>query len=341
MRLHRRLLAALALAASATAAATLLPAASDAARRQDVRAIRIHYRSFDGIRRGAVVLLPNSYDRRDPVALPLIISPHGRGLTGRNNAAAWGDLPALGNFVVVNPDGQGRRLGPYSWGYAGQIEDLARMPAIVRAALPWLKIDRSRVYAFGGSMGGQETLLLVARHPGLLAGAAVFDAVTDFARQYRAFPRLPCSGLCRLNWTHGGGYGRYLQTLARKEIGGSPRTAPRAFARRSPVTYTRRIARSCVPLQIWWSSGDRIVVDQQHQSARLFNDVRRLNPLAPVFAFAGFWIHSYEMQSTTRLPLALATFDLIPPDPYVHSGGIVVTPPREASPWCVSESLLR
>jgi pimeloyl-ACP methyl ester carboxylesterase len=215
------------------------------------------------------------------------------------------------------------------------------MPEILRTTLPWLRVDRRRIYAFGGSMGGQETLLLVARHPGLLAGAAVFDAVTDFARQYRAFPRLPCSGLCRLNWTHGGGYGRYLQTLARKEIGGSPRTAPRAFARRSPVTYTRRIARSCVPLQIWWSSGDRIVVDQQHQSARLFNDVRRLNPLAPVFAFAGFWIHSYEMQSTTRLPLALATFDLIPPDPYVHSGGIVVTPPREASPWCASESLLR
>jgi len=341
MRLHRRLLAALALAAAATAAAaTLLPAASDAAGRQGVRAIRIHYRSFDGIPRGAVVLLPASYDRRDPVALPLIISPHGRGLTGRNNAAAWGDLPALGNFVVVNPDGQGRRLGPYSWGYAGQVEDLARMLAIVRAALPWLKIDRTRVYAFGGSMGGQETLLLVARHPGLLAGAAVFDAVTDFARQYRAFPRLGCSGACGLSWKRGG-FGRRLQALARKEIGGSPRTAPRAFAARSPITYTTAIARSCVPLQIWWSSGDRIVLDQQHQSGRLFRDVRRLNPLAPVSAFAGFWIHSYEMQSTTRLPLALATFDLIPPDPYVHSGGIVVTPPREASPWCASESLLR
>src|SRR5215208_436680 len=170
-------------------------------------------------------------------ASPLVISPHGRGLSGRTNAAAWGDLPALGNFVVVNPDGQGRRLGPYSWGYAGQIEDLARMPAIVRAALPWLKIDRSRVYAFGGSMGGQETLLLVARHPGLLAGAAVFDAVTDFARQYRAFPQLGCAGICARSFRRTGAFGRSLQGLAREEIGGSPKTARAAFARRSPITY--------------------------------------------------------------------------------------------------------
>jgi len=40
------------------------------------------------------------------------------------------------------------------------------------------------------------------------------------------------------------------------------------------------------------------------------------------------------MQSTTRLPLALLTFDLIPPDPMVHSGGILVTRAPEESAWC-------
>jgi pimeloyl-ACP methyl ester carboxylesterase len=49
------------------------------------------------------------------------------------------------------------------------------MPKLVRGQLPWLRILRHRIYAFGGSMGGQETLLLVARHPRLLAGAAAFD----------------------------------------------------------------------------------------------------------------------------------------------------------------------
>jgi hypothetical protein len=39
------------------------------------------------------------------------------------------------------------------------------------------------VYAFGASMGGQESLLLVARNPALPAGVAAFDAVTDMAKR--------------------------------------------------------------------------------------------------------------------------------------------------------------
>ncbi len=66
------------------------------------------------------------------------------------------------------------------------------MPDFATKALPWLRIDRSRIYALGSSMGGQETLLLVARHPDLLAGAAAMDSVTDLARRYQpaARPRL-------------------------------------------------------------------------------------------------------------------------------------------------------
>ena len=41
-------------------------------------------------------------------------------------------------------------------------------------------------------MGGQETLLLVGRYPRLFAGAAAFDAVSNFALQYRNFRRLSC-----------------------------------------------------------------------------------------------------------------------------------------------------
>src|SRR3954454_3821025 len=331
MRLDRR--RAIALVAAVAAALAVAPVAVPAGA-PGVRTLRIHYRSYDGFRRAATVLLPAAYDQSDGAELPLVLAPHGRGLTGRANATAWGSLPALGNFVVVNPDGRGRRLDRYSWGYAGQIEDLARMPKIVRATLPWLRIDRTRIYAFGGSMGGQETLLLVARHPGLLAGAAVFDAVTDFARQYRAFPQLGCVGICRKNFRRTGDFGRSLQGLARQEIGGSPKTARAAFARRSPITYASRIASSCVPLQLWWSSGDRIVRDQLHQSESFYRELRKLNPLAPITAFSGFWIHSYEMQSTTRLPLALKTFGLIPPDPNVHGGGILVVPAPEESAWC-------
>jgi pimeloyl-ACP methyl ester carboxylesterase len=270
----------------------------------------IHYRSHTGSRRAAYIVLPRWYGPRAHPRIPLVISPHGRGVSGRANARLWRGLPAVGNFAVVSPDGQGRKLNRYSWGAEGQIADLARMPHIVHAALPWLEVDRHRVYAFGGSMGGQETLLLLARHPRLLAGAAAFDAVADFRLQYRQFPHLRCDGACRKQWV--GPLGKSLQSLARLEIGGAPHEYPRRWARRSPYTYRQEIASSCVPLQLWWSPADRVVIDQAKQSGRLFWELRALNPTAPIEAFVGFWIHSREMNANTRLPLALARFGLLP-----------------------------
>src|SRR6266542_172257 len=103
------------------------------------------------------------------------------------------------------------------------------MPRIVRLKLPVLAVDRRNVYAVGGSMGGQEILLLLARHPHLLAGAAVFDAVTDFALQYREFPHLGCDKRCLAQLS--GGIGAVLQGMARREVGGSRARAPVAAYR--------------------------------------------------------------------------------------------------------------
>ena len=158
-------------------------------------------------------------------------------------------------------------------------------------------------------MGGQETLLLVARHPKLLAGAAAFSSVTDMGLQYRNFTRLRCSNECRT--LLGEPLGSSLKALARREIGGGPQSRPGAYAARSPLTHARAIARSCVPLQLWWSVADQIVVDQQLQSGRLFWELRHLNRSAPVDGFVGFWIHSAEMRARTGLPLALSNFGLL------------------------------
>src|SRR5205814_1965976 len=179
----------------------------------------------------------------------LVISPHGRGVTALANTRLWGALPARGPFAVVNPEGQGRRLTLYSWGDPGQIDDLARMPRILRRAIRWLRIGP--IYAVGGSMGGQETLLLLARHPHLLAGAISFDAPADMASRFREFPESVG--------------GSRLQELAVEEIGGTPTRDPRAWAARSPLDDARAIAASRVPLQLWWSTRDRIVVDQAAQ----------------------------------------------------------------------------
>jgi pimeloyl-ACP methyl ester carboxylesterase len=278
-------------------------------RQKRVQVVRIQYRTHDGYRRAAYVVLPDWYGPHDNPPLPLIISPHGRGVDANANVRRWGNLPSVGPFAVVNPQGQGRRLEDFSWGYAGQISDLARMPTIVSRQIPWLRIDRSRIYAFGTSMGGQETLLLVARHPSLLAGAAAFDAVTDMAQRYHDFARLPCNRLCLTEWKEPIGLG--LQQLARQEIGGTPESNPHAYALRSPITYARGIAESGVPLELWWSTSDRVVVSHD-QSSRLVRRLRQLHPDAPLEAFAGSWPHGADMHPYFMLIPALKKFGLLP-----------------------------
>jgi poly(3-hydroxybutyrate) depolymerase len=271
-----------------------------------VRIWTIHYRAHDGLLRRAYVQLPRWYGpRRDP-RIPLIISPHGRGARAIENVARWGSLPAWGRFAVVSPEGQGRRLTLYSWGDPGEIDDLARMSQIVEHALPWLRVNRRRIYAFGGSMGGQETLLLAARFPRLLAGAAAFDAPTNMVARYDAFTLLR--------------FGLRLQDLARIEFGGTPATDPHAYDIRSPLDWARKLAFSGVPLQIWWSTRDRVVVDQAQESGRLYRDIERLNPAAPVHEFVGTWAHTAEMRANRRLPIALGLFHLLPPS-MAHYGG--------------------
>jgi hypothetical protein len=297
-----------------------------------VKIWRVHYRAHDGERRRAFIALPFWYGKHSNPPIPLVISPHGRGVSARANAKLWGALPNRGTFAVISPEGAGRLLARYSWGAYGQIKDLARMPQIARSTLPWLRIDMRRVYALGGSMGGQETLLLLARNPGLLAGAAAFDAVADFARQYRSFPRIPCSKACRKIWH--GPVGASLQSLARQETGGSPKTHPGAYALRSPATYVRSIAASCVPLQLWWSRSDRIVMNQRYQSQALFRRIKSLNPKAPVQAYVGYWAHSREMTAKTRLPLALAEFGLLPSPSRKLLRGMDVVPKPKSAPRC-------
>jgi pimeloyl-ACP methyl ester carboxylesterase len=275
-----------------------------------VRVEIFRYRAHDGRMHRAYVALPAWYaaDRNPPLAL--VIAPHGRGASAESMLDRFGDLPALGSFALVSPEGQGRRLRRFSWGYAGQIDDLARMPDHVTGALPWLRIDRTRIYAFGTSMGGQEALLLGARHPRLLAGIAAFDSTVDFALQYRNFSRIPCDRACRRDWH--GELAIVLRRLARREVGGTPSTAPRAYAARSPIAYAARLASSGLPIQLWWSEDDTTVAEPSRQSGALYRLLTASDSTAHVEAFVGHWAHARAMRATAGLPLALARFGLVP-----------------------------
>jgi hypothetical protein len=291
------------------------------------RTIQIEYRTHDGYRRAAYVLVPDWYGPERHPRLPLIISPHGRGVSADENADRWGDLPASGSFAVVNPEGQGRRFARFSWGYPGQIADLARMPAIVRQKLPWLRQDTSRVYAFGASMGGQESLLLLARNPSLLKGVAAFDPVTNMASRYHDFRRLGCNRQCLRRW--GASIGNGLRLKAREEIGGTPHSARRLYALRSPMAYVRTIARSGVPLQLWWSKRDR-VVDPRDQSVPFVRALRSLHPRAPLQTVVGHWPHSAAMHPYSMLIPALKQFGLFPTR---GTSGLHAGPLHPLLPW--------
>jgi pimeloyl-ACP methyl ester carboxylesterase len=271
--------------------------------------LTIKYTTHNGHVRNAYVQLPDGYGPGHNPAIPLVISPHGRAVDGRINTRRWTNLPTLGGFAVVSPDGYGRVLPLHSWGAPGQIDDLARMPRIVEKQIPWLHVDRRRIYAVGGSMGAQETLLLVGRYPRLLAGAVAVDGPADFGLQYHNFPRLTCDAEClSRGW---GPIGLAKQKLARREIGGTPETVPAKYAERSPLSYARQIAESCVPVQIWWSRTDETVLDSARQSGRMFQALRRLNPRAAVDEFVGDWAHTDAMRPETDLPRMLSHLGLL------------------------------
>jgi poly(3-hydroxybutyrate) depolymerase len=309
---HESISAADGTAANATSRSTLPRAAA-------ARSITIAYRAHDGRMREATVLLPHGYRPGNNPPIPLIISPHGRGVDGKANSRLWGNLPTIGRFAVVNPDGEGRRLPFHSWGAPGQIRDLGRMPQIVETGLPWVQIDRHRIFAVGGSMGGQETLLLVARQPRLLAGAVAVDAVSDFPLQYRNFLRLKCNAAWRAKW---GAIGSAMQRLAAHEVGGTPQTAPAKYAERSPLRYARAIAKSDVKLQIWWSREDRIVIDSGRQSGAMYAAIVKAKPQAAVDAYIGSWMHTKALNARRRLPMMLAKLGLLPSSYIIDRPGL-------------------
>jgi poly(3-hydroxybutyrate) depolymerase len=287
-------------------------AALRAAKSPRPAAVRIwpfQYTAHNGAARNAYLVLPSWYGPRNNPAIPVIISPHGRNANGLSNTRYFGNLPGKGRFAVISPDGMGRRLGLKSYAFEGQIDDLARMPQLAAKTLPWLRLDLERVYALGSSMGGQETLMLAARHPGLLAGAAAMDSVTNLSRRYRQLPDLSCDAACMKRW--GKPYGLVLQKAMRDEVGGMPATSPERYQARSAASWAKTIAASGVPLQIWWSSRDLVVSDQKHQSWALFRELKRLNRCAPISAYAGRWPHSREMKSTELLPIALHELGLL------------------------------
>jgi pimeloyl-ACP methyl ester carboxylesterase len=253
------------------------------------RLVTLSFRGPGGHRDVVVVAMPAWYGPQRHPALPLVISPHGRGGTALGNARRWGDLPGRLRLIVLNAGVSGRRLQRDSWAWPPEVDELARLPRIVRRRLPYIRFDPRRVYAAGDSMGGQESLMLVARHPRLLAAVAAADPVTNFLERQSQFRDSINS--------------RGEPRRARIEVGASPRRAPWLYLRRSPSAHAAAIAFSGVPVRLWWSRDDRVVIGQpKTQAGELFRLVKRLNPRAPISERVTDDRHGWIFWSDHRLP---------------------------------------
>jgi hypothetical protein len=234
-----------------------------------VQAYSVPYVAWNGQLREATVLLPIDYVPGDTAeALPCIVQSPGRKASPAGAASTWKGTPSTRGFIVISADQAGLRDPRNSWGVAGQIDDLVRMPDIVEAALPGVHVDRERLYSVGVSMGGQESLLSLAFHPEYWAAVLCVDGIADLAARYREFAQV----------------GRLAdRKLMRDEVGGSPSRAPFAFAVRSPSTFVRTLATSGVPLAIWWSAEDTLVINQATtQTGFLYSRIVAIDPAAPV-----------------------------------------------------------
>ncbi|HEY7604290.1 MAG TPA: alpha/beta hydrolase-fold protein [Gaiellaceae bacterium] len=321
------------------------------------RAYTVPYLAWDDKTvREAVIVMPSGWGpNHHPRPLPLVISPHGRNNFGWTNAAHyWRELPADGPFVLVCPDGLSRAHSKatspidqpppdpslFTYGYRRWIDDLARMPKIVTATLPWLKIDLEKIYVLGSSMGGQEALLLAARYPkslsggtGRLAGAAAFDSTCDLATQCAYLSTRPVAhgadppGVAarmieEVNARPGNVQGFkksasfFNQRLRRHmTIGELLNKVPRNKAlwnERSPLSYVDTLANLPFPLRIYWSSADTVVGNQgRDQSGKLYSAIKAENSRAKVKKITGTWLHSAEFVPGSQLSDALMAFGLI------------------------------
>jgi hypothetical protein len=74
---------------------------------------------------------------------------------------------------------------------------------------------------------------------------------------------------------------------------------------RSPSHWATQIAGSGVPLQLWWSDADEIVVNQRFQSAAFFDSLRRIGARGPLERVTGSWGHTAESYRDLQLPGAV------------------------------------
>lgn len=198
--------------------------------------VRSWYDAWNGRRRELRIAVPTAaLAAGRPVPLLVTTRPAGLSLfcTDENMR-----LAGRSGFALACPSGQGVVTRSFSYGAAGQIADLARMPALVAERVPDLAVDGSRVYLAGSSMGGTEALLVALRYPGAYARVASLDPITDLGRRFGSLPM-------------------DRRLLLQAECDGPPLLQPGCYTARSPQALIGGGDRAGA-IALWYSTRDPV-----------------------------------------------------------------------------------
>lgn len=144
-------------------------------------------------------------DGRAPV--PLLIALHGGGGNGRIMLESTGfdALAAREGFIVVVPEGSGRREGMGTWNGGGccnyasreDIDDVGFIRAVIAEVKRTYRVDASRIYVAGLSNGGMLTHRVAMALSNEIAAAATVVAAQfgDEPRAAGPVPMLIMNGL--------------------------------------------------------------------------------------------------------------------------------------------------
>lgn len=232
----RRLIRCL-VAAAVAAAGPITATSAQSAPTEERRTLRV-----DGVERGYLVFLPPAYRPGYPIPLVLVFHGGGGRASGIAPHTGFSRLAEREGFVVVYPDGLGRRWND-GRGVAATHDDVGFVRALLDTLAHTLALDPRRIYATGISNGAIFTYRLACDLPGVFAAVAPVagampvdlvpacghaEPVSVLAMQGTADPLMPYAG---------GGVGRRRGRVlsAERSVGfwataagcaGTPATAP-------------------------------------------------------------------------------------------------------------------
>ncbi|MDA0838728.1 MAG: prolyl oligopeptidase family serine peptidase [Planctomycetota bacterium] len=215
--------------------------------------------SFDGSEQEAEVYIPSAHDGKKELPLLTYAHPMGMSMTAARGVGHHETAERLG-WLVVCPELHGlNTAGITSFGAVTAQHDVIDAIRYMQANY---KVDDTRIYSDGRSMGGMLSLLLAAKYPHIFAAAMAGSPPTDLSiNNGKPFPEILI-----------------------KEFGGNREENLFEYLRREPVRYARNL--KYTPVMIWHGTVDALVPPLH--SMRMFNLLRNYNPFQqPVFWLEG------------------------------------------------------